>query len=99
MDIQVLFLYCNNKNKLPKKLKMSPVAIVPHKSFKFRTILDLFSGSSSYTATAQLAPAEAMAQLGNCIKRLVATIADNKVSGSWTSKMVSGGWVKIWMMV
>lgn len=81
-----LVRYGDIKHKIPKKLKISPVAMVPHKSRKFRTILDLsfrlrYKGrllQSVNSASEQLAPAEAMIQLGNCIKRLVALMADNE---------------------
>ena len=77
--------YGDIKNNLPPKLKISPVAMIPHKSRKFRTILDLsfrlrHKGKlleSVNSATVKQAPAEAMVQLGNCIKRLVATLAEN----------------------
>ena len=59
--------------------------MIPHKSRKFRTILDLSFRlrhrgkllESVNSATVKQAPAEAMVQLGNCVKRLVATLADN----------------------
>ena len=77
--------YGDLQKKLPPKLKISPVAMIPHKSRKFRTILDLsfrlrHKGKlleSVNSATVKQAPAEAMVQLGNCIRRLVATLADN----------------------
>ena len=77
--------YGDLKSNIPKKLKISPVAMIPHKSRKFRTILDLsfrlrHKGKlleSVNSATVKQAPAEAMVQLGNCVKRLVATLADN----------------------
>ncbi len=70
---------------LPPNLKISPVAMIPHKSRSFRTILDLsfrlrHKGSllnSVNSATKLQAPAEAMVQLGNCVQRLVALMADN----------------------
>ena len=73
------------KHCIPPKLKLSPVAMVPHKSQKFRTILDLsfqlrHKGKllpSVNSNTTKLAPAEAMIQLGLCMKRIVATLADN----------------------
>ena len=73
------------KNNIPPKLKLSPVAMVPHKSRRFRTILDLsfqlrHKGQllpSVNSNTTKLAPAQAMTQLGQCMKRIVATLADN----------------------
>jgi hypothetical protein len=73
------------KNNIPKKLKISPVAMIPHKSKKYRCILDLsftlFEDGMEYPSvnetTNRMAKPEAMAQLGNCLKRLVAIMADN----------------------
>ena len=56
------------KNKIPPNLKISPVALVPHKSRKYRTILDLsfslrYKGGiipSVNSSTKRQAPAEAM---------------------------------------
>lgn len=72
------------KNR-PKKLKISPVAAIPHKSRLFRTILDLsfrlkYKGKklpSVNSASKLLAPAEAMTQLGHCINRIIHTLATN----------------------
>ena len=77
--------YGDIKHKLPKKLKVSPVAMIPHKTRYFRTILDLsfrlrHKGElleSVNSATEKLAPAESMIQLGNCVQRLIALLADN----------------------
>ncbi len=77
--------YGDIKKNLPKKLKISPVAMIPHKSRSFRTILDLsfrlrYQGKlmpSVNSASVRQAPAESMVQLGQCIQRLVATLADN----------------------
>jgi hypothetical protein len=73
------------KNNIPSKLKISPVAMIPHKSKKFRCILDLtfklFTKGTSYPSvnetTTKLAKAEAMVQLGQSLKRLIAHMADN----------------------
>ena len=59
--------------------------MVLHKSRKFCTILDLsfqlrHKGTllpSVNSGTVKLAPEEAMVQLGNCMKRIVSTMADN----------------------
>ena len=72
-------------NNLPEKLKISPVAMIPHKSRAFRTILDLSFRlrhlgklmESVNSATVKQAPAESMVQLGNCVQRLIALLADN----------------------
>ena len=61
------------------------MAMIPHKSRSFWTILDLsfhlrYKGKlleSVNSATNKLAPAEAMVQLGNCVQQLVATMAEN----------------------
>ena len=73
------------KNDIPTHLKISPVALVPHKSRKFRTILDLsfnlrYKGSiipSVNSSTTKQAPAEAMVQLGQCLQRIIHTMATN----------------------
>jgi hypothetical protein len=72
-------------HNIPPKLKISPVAMIPHKSKKYRCILDLsftlYEGGKSYPSvndtTNRLAKPEAMTQLGNCLKRIVASMADN----------------------
>ena len=74
------------KDNLPPNLKISPVAMVPHKSKSFRCILDLtFRMKKSDGAfwdsvnskTTKLAPQQTMTQLGTSIKRLVCTMANN----------------------
>ena len=78
--------YRDIKSDLPQRLKLSPVALIPHKSRSFRTILDLSFQlkvrgrllPSVNSATTKLAPAESMVQLGNCMKRLIALLADNE---------------------
>lgn len=73
------------KKNLPRRLKISPVAAIPHKSRLFRTILDLsfrlkYNGArlpSVNSATVKQAPAEAMVQLGECVKRIVSIMAEN----------------------
>lgn len=77
--------YGDIKKHLPAKLKISPVAMIPHKSRSFRTILDLSFRlrhlgklmESVNSATVQQAPAESMIQLGQCVQRLIAFLADN----------------------
>ena len=77
--------YGDIKKNLPKKLKISPVAMIPHKSRSFRTILDLsfqlrlkgIIQDSVNSATKRMAPAESMVQLGQCMQRIVALLADN----------------------
>ena len=78
------------RKKLPAKLKLSPIAAIPHKSRAFRMILDLsfafalagISWPSVNQATnRQAAPLKAMAQLGKVLPRLIyalATLPENK---------------------
>ena len=71
------------KNNVPEKLKISPIAMIPHKSRKFRAILDLsfnlFHKGIKYTSvnetTNKQSKPESMTQLGLCIKRIVSTMA------------------------
>ena len=74
------------KNNLPPNFKLSPVAMIPHKSRKYRCILDLSFQlkrkhnqtpfESVNTATTKLAPQQSMNQLGSALKRMIATLAD-----------------------
>jgi hypothetical protein len=74
------------KNNVPEKLKISPIAMIPHKTRKFRAILDLsfnlFHKGKKYTSvnetTSKKSKAESMTQLGLTIKRIVATMAQYK---------------------
>ena len=79
--------YKDIKHKLPKKLKLSPIAMIPHKSRKFRAILDLSfqlraqkdkKHPSVNDATVKQAPANAMRELGNVVKRILAKIEDGR---------------------
>ena len=73
--------YGDIMKNFPKQLKISPVAMIPHKSRAFCTILDLtfrlrHKGKlleSVNSATTKMAPAESMIQLGN----LIVLLADN----------------------
>jgi hypothetical protein len=73
---------CRN---IPKKLKISPVAMIPHKSKPFRCIMDLsftlYEGGKAYhsvnATTNKQSLWQSMAQLGLCVQRLIATLADN----------------------
>ena len=75
----------NIKNNVPEKLKISPIAMIPHKTRNFRAILDLsfkiFHKGKKYTSvnetTSKKAKPESMTQLGLTIKRIVATMAKN----------------------
>jgi len=72
------------KHKFPKNLKISPLAAVPHKSRKYRMILDLsfqllVNGkrleSVNDSSDKSLAKQEAMYELGNVIPRIIWTMA------------------------
>jgi hypothetical protein len=71
------------KANVPPQLKISPVAMIPHKSRQFRAILDLsfqlrMNGEkqpSVNSATKIQAPQKAMAELGQTLKRIVYTMA------------------------
>ena len=77
------------KNDIPTKLKVSPVAMIPHKSKPFRCILDLsftlrhngVTYSSVNERTTKLARPEAMAQLGQVIRRLIHHMAIHRHHG------------------
>ena len=71
------------KDDIPPQLKISPVAMIPHKSKKFRCILDLSFAlyhkgqrlSSVNESTTKLAKPEAMVQLGLSLKRIISVMA------------------------
>ena len=73
------------KNNIPPTLKLSPVAMIPHKSKKFRCILDLsfnlkHKGITYPSVNDQTIPkseAASMVQLGLTLKRIISTMADN----------------------
>ena len=64
---------------------LCPVAMMSHKSRSYRIILDLSfqlkykkeKQPSLISATNKLSPSEAMVQLGQCLHRIVSTMADN----------------------
>jgi len=78
-----LVLWDDIKEHPPPNLKISPVAAVPHKSRRFRTILDLsfqlrVAGlrlPSVNAATRKQALTTAMRQLGKVLPRLIAAMA------------------------
>ena len=80
--------YKDIKDNLPQKLKLSPIAMIPKKSRKFRAILDLSFNlwaakgktASVNDTTKKQAPAKAMNELGNVIKRILATVEDRRQS-------------------
>ena len=73
------------KNCLPPSIKISPIAMIPHKSRKFRAILDLsyqlrLKGKkkpSVNSATNGKAPQKSMAELGQVLKRIIEIMAKN----------------------
>ena len=75
----------NIKHSYPKNLKLSPLAMIPHKSRSYRCILDLsfelkVNGNkitSVNQGTNILSPQKAMAQLGWVIRRIITTMANN----------------------
>ena len=74
------------KRNIPKKLKISPVAMVPHKSKQFRCILDLSFGmriknkrhKSVNETTCPKSKEQAMLQLGHTIRRIITTMEKNR---------------------
>ena len=77
------------KDNIPQKLKISPVAMIPHKSRAFRGILDLSfhvralkeKYKSVNETTTKLAVQEAMNQLGSALRRIIAAVADGQQDG------------------
>jgi len=71
-----------NLHKHPQ-LKLSPLAMIPHKSRKYRAILDLsyqllvagYSLPSVNEATKDCAPEEAIAQIGSVLPRIIEALA------------------------
>ena len=72
-----------------KNLKVSPLALVPHKSRQFRAILDLsfklrvfdMELPSVNDATTSTAPLVSMTQLGKVLPRIIETIANAPITG------------------
>ena len=70
------------KHNIPPSLKISPIAMIPHKSRLFRCIFDLsfqikVQGkklNSVNSSTTSKAPQKSMAQLGHVLRRLLATM-------------------------
>ena len=75
--------YGNIKHSLPPEMKISPIAMIPHKSRLFRCILDLSfvlnsretSANSVNATTTKLAPQKSMAELGHVLSRIIHTMA------------------------
>ena len=85
------------KNNIPPKLKISPVAMIPHKSKPFCCILDLSFGlehegmkyPSVNKLTTKLANQKSMGQLGFVVWRLVHVMEANQEQGFpfWFAKL------------
>ena len=77
------------KNNMPAKLKISSVAMIPHKSKTFRCILDLYfmlkHNGIQYSLvndrTKKLARPASMVQLGQVVKRLIHLMATHRHHG------------------
>ena len=70
------------KHNIPPALKLSPIAMIPHKSRLFRCILDLsfqikIKGqklNSVNNGTQPMAPQKSMPQLGHVLRRIISTM-------------------------
>jgi len=79
-----IFLWEDLKRMLPHALKLSPLAMIPHKSRKYRAILDLsfklmlngYALPSVNEATERCAPEEALDQIGQVLPRIIAAMAE-----------------------
>ena len=79
------------RDQLPAKLKVSPIAAIPHKSRLFRMILDLSYGfklveieypSVNDGTTDSSAPMESMAELGSVLPRIIHAMATTPVDST-----------------
>ncbi len=79
-----LVTWAELKDDTPKNLKISPIAAIPHKSRGYRMILDLSHGvrledvqhpSVNEVTNPDIAPKEAMGELGNVLPRLIYAVA------------------------
>ena len=85
------------KDSLPPNFKLSPVAMIPHKSRKFRAILDLSfhlrTANSAYKSvnetTNKHSTQEAMDELGKALQRILARMADARKTDRtlWFTKL------------
>ena len=79
-----IYLWEELKKNLPRKLKLSPLAMIPHKSRKFRAILDLsfelaiagYMLPSVNDATRDTAPEDAIGQIGSVLPRIIEAMAN-----------------------
>jgi hypothetical protein len=75
-------MWDDSKHRPPKELKVSPIAMVPHKSRKFRAILDLSFAlrlSEEKKSSVKTAPAGAIDQLGHSLSRIIHAFAQADV--------------------
>jgi hypothetical protein len=79
-----LVYWDNIKNNLPPNLKIYPIAAIPHKSQKWRMILDLSHGvtlrkvkhpSVNEATNPTVAPKHSMAELGNVLPQIIYAVA------------------------
>ena len=78
-----IFKWEDLKKNLPRELKLSPLAMIPHKSRKYRAILDLsfelmlagYLLPSVNDATKKCAPEDAMDQIGSVLPRIIEALA------------------------
>ena len=101
-----IVLWDDIKDNPPKQLKISPIAVIPHKSKAFRSILNLSSQlrlknggilASVNNTTEKLAPKGAIDQIGDCLSPIIHALAEatEPPKCSWQngiSKMDSGAW-------
>ena len=102
-----VILWDNIRHNPPPQVKISPIAVVPHKPKAFRSILDLSftlcltTGSSIPSVndtTTKTAPTAAVDQLGHALSRLIHAFAeadenDKIFMAKWDIRMVSGIWI------
>ena len=82
-DFAKIYKWDEVKQNPPPNLKLSPLAMIPHKSRKYRAILDLsfsltidgYNIPSVNEATNKCAPEEAMNQLGSVLPRVIEALA------------------------
>jgi hypothetical protein len=84
-----IYLWEDLKKKLPEALKLSPLAMIPHKSRKYRAILDLsfalrldgYNLPSVNEATKRCAPEESIDQIGSVLPRIIEALANAPADG------------------
>lgn len=84
-----IYIWEDLKKKLPEALKLSPLAMIPHKSRKYRAILDLsfalrldgYNLPSVNEATKRCAPEESIDQIGSVLPRIIEALANAPADG------------------